>query len=95
MQSVEVEEVGLPSPILAEAQFVDCVISARFSLGEKSKSRRRQLQLRQFTLTFPSVKQRRKTWVQDGGTKTASSCSTLLRLPYNTLFLNPSTRQQA
>ena len=32
-----VEEVGLPSPLLAELQFVDFVISARFSLGKKSK----------------------------------------------------------
>ena len=52
MHSVDVEEVGLPSPLLAEGQFVDCVISARFSFGEKFKSRRRQLQLHQFTLTF-------------------------------------------
>ena len=52
MHSVHVEEVGLPSPLLAEGQFVDCVLSARFSLGEKFKSRRRQLQLHQFTLTF-------------------------------------------
>ena len=58
MHSVDVEEVGLPSPLLADVQFVDCVISARFSLGENSKSRRRQLQLRQFTLTCPPVKQR-------------------------------------
>ena len=36
MHSVDVEEVGLPSPLLAEVQFVDCVISARFSLGKKS-----------------------------------------------------------
>ena len=43
MHSVDVEEVGLPSPLLAEVQFVDCVISARFSLGEKFKSCRRQL----------------------------------------------------
>ena len=56
MHSVDVEEVGLPSPLLDEMQFVDCVISARFSLGEKSKSRRRQLQLRQFSLTCPPVK---------------------------------------
>ena len=44
MHSVDVEEVGLPSPLLAEGQFVVCVISARFSWGEKFKSRRRQLQ---------------------------------------------------
>ena len=65
MHSVDVEEVVLPSPLLAEVQSVDCVISARFSLGEKSKSRRRQRQLHRFTLTFPPVKQRQMTWVQD------------------------------
>ena len=65
MHSVDVEEVGVPSPLLPEVQFADCVITARFSLGEKSKSRRRQLQLHQFTLTFPPVKQRQMTWVQD------------------------------
>ena len=95
MYSVDIEEVGLPSPFLAEGQFADCVISARFSLGKKFKSRRRQLQLHQFTLTFPPVKQRPMTGVQDGGTKTASTCYPLLRLPYNTLFLNPSTSKQA
>ena len=65
MHSLDVEEVGLPSPLLAEVQFVGCVISARYSLGEKSKSGRRQLQLHQFTLTCPPVKQRQMTWVQD------------------------------
>ena len=65
MHRVHVEEVGLPSPLLAEVQFVDCVISARFNLGEKSKSRRRQLQLRQCNLTCPPVKQRQMTWVQE------------------------------
>ena len=35
MHSGDVEEVRLPSPLLAEGQFLDCVISARFSLGEK------------------------------------------------------------
>ena len=95
MHSVDVEEVRLPSPLPAERQFVDCVISARFSLGKKFKSRRRQLQLHHFTLTFPPVKQRRMTWVQDGGTKTGSTCYTLLRLPYNTLFLKPGTSKQA
>ena len=37
MHSVYVEEVGLHSPLLAELQFVDCVSSARFSLGRKFK----------------------------------------------------------
>ena len=35
MHSVYVEDVGVPSPLLAEVQFVDCVISACFSLGKK------------------------------------------------------------
>ena len=65
MHSMGVEQVGLLSPLLAEGQFVDCVIGARFSLGEKFKSRRRQLQLHQFTLTFPPAKQRPMTEVQD------------------------------
>ena len=95
MHSVDVEEIGLPSPLLAEGQFVVCVISARFSLGKKFKSRQRHLQLHQFTLTLPPVKQRQMNWVQDGGTKPASTCYTLLRLTYNTLFLNPVTSKQA
>ena len=65
MHSVDVEEVGLPSPLLAEGQFVDCVMSARFSLGIKMQSCRRQLQLHQFTLTCRPVKERQMTWVQD------------------------------
>ena len=63
MHSMDVEEVGLPSPLLAEGQFVVCVISACFSLCEKFKSRRTQLQLHQFTLTFPPEKQRQMNWV--------------------------------
>ena len=65
MHSVDVEDVGLPSPLLAEAQYVDCVISRRFSLGRKIQSHRRQLQLHQFTLTCPPVEQRQMTWIQD------------------------------
>ena len=65
MHSVDVEEVGLPLPLLAEGQFVDCVIIAHFSFGKKSKSRRRQLRLQQLTLTFLPVKQIQMTWVQD------------------------------
>ena len=63
MHSVYVGDVGLPSPLLAQVQFVDCVISARFSLGRKIQSRQRQLLLRQFTLTCPPVKQRQMNWV--------------------------------
>ena len=59
---MDVEEVGLPSPLLVEGQFVVCVISARFSWGEKFKSRRGQLQLHKFTLTFPAVKQTQMNW---------------------------------
>ena len=95
MHSVAVEEVALSSPLLAEGQFVDCVISARFRLGKKLESCRRQLQLHHFTLTFPPVKQMPMTEVEDRGTKTASTYYTLLRLPYNTLFLNCSRSKQA
>ena len=63
VQSVYVEDVGLPSPLLAEIQFDDCVISARFSLGRKLESGRRQLLLHQFTLTCPPAKQRQMNWV--------------------------------
>ena len=63
MHSVYVEDVVLPTPLLAGVQIVDCVISARFSLGRKIQSRRRQLLLHEFTLTFPPVKQRRIAWV--------------------------------
>ena len=95
VHSVYVEDVGVPSPLLAEVQFVDCVISARFSLGRKIQIRRRQLLLHQFTLTCPPEKQRRMNWVSDGGTKPASTCYTLLTLTYDTLFLNPVTSKQA
>ena len=37
MHSVDVEEFRLPWPLLAEGQFVVCVISARFSLAKNSK----------------------------------------------------------
>ena len=65
MHSVNFEEVELLSPLLAEGQFFDCVISARFSVGRKVQSRQRQLLLHQFTLTCPPGKQRQMTWVQD------------------------------
>ena len=63
MHSVYVEDVGLPSPLLAEVQFVDCVISALFSVGRKIQSRRRRLLLHKFTLTCAHVKQRLMNWV--------------------------------
>ena len=37
MHSVYDDVVGLSSPLLAEVQFVDCVISALFGLGRKLK----------------------------------------------------------
>ena len=55
--------VGLSSPLTAEVQFVDCVISACFSVGRKIQSRLRPLLLHQFTLTCPPVKQRLINWV--------------------------------
>ena len=39
VHSLYVEDVGLLSPPLDEVQFVDCVISARFSVGRKIQSR--------------------------------------------------------
>ena len=63
MHSVYVEDVRLSSPLTAEVEFVDCVISARFSVGRKIRSCRRQLLLHHFTLTCPPVKQRLMNWV--------------------------------
>ena len=61
IHSVYVKDVGL----LAEVQFVNCVISALFSVGRKIQSRRRQLLLHQCTLTCPPLKQRLMNWVGD------------------------------
>ena len=47
MHSVYDDEVGLSSPLLAEVQFVDCVICALFSVGRKIQTRRKQLLLHQ------------------------------------------------
>ena len=47
VHSVYDEEVELSSPFTAEVQFVDCVISALFSVGWKVQSCRRQLLLHQ------------------------------------------------
>ena len=62
VHSVYDEQVGLPLPLTAEVPFVDCVISARFSVVRKIQSRRRQLLLHPFTLTCPPVKQRLMNW---------------------------------
>ena len=45
VHSVYDDVVGLSSPLLAEVQFVDFVISALFSASKKTQSRRRQLLL--------------------------------------------------
>ena len=63
MHSVYVEDVRLSSPLTAEIQCVDCVISALFSVGRKVQSHRRQLLLQQFTIMCPPVKQRLMNWV--------------------------------
>ena len=47
MHSVYDDVVGLSSAPLAEVQFVDCVISALFSVDRKVQSGRRQLLLHQ------------------------------------------------
>ena len=52
VHSVDNDKVGLSPPLLAEAQFVVCVIRALFSMGEEKESGRRQLLLHHFTL-FP------------------------------------------
>ena len=52
MHSVCDDVVRLSSPLLAEVQFVDCVISALFSVGRKIRSHRRQLLLHQSPLSF-------------------------------------------
>ena len=88
LHSVYVEDVALSPPLLAEVQFVDCVINARFSLGRKIESRR-------FTLVCPPVKQRLMSSVSSGGTKPASTYYTLLKLSYNTLSSYPVTSKQA
>ena len=95
VHSVYDEQVGLPSPLTAEVQFVDCVISARFSVGRKIQSRRRQLLLHRFTLTCPPVKRRLMSSVSGGGTKPASTYYTLLRLTYHTLSFYRTTSKQA
>ena len=63
VHSVYAEEVGLSSPLLAEVQFVDCVIRTLFSVGRQIQSPRRELLLHPFTLTCPPVKQRLMNWV--------------------------------
>ena len=55
MHYVYVEEVGLSLPLTAEVQFVDCVISALFSVGRKIESRRNKLQLHQSPFALPPV----------------------------------------
>ena len=47
VHSVYDDVVGLCMPLLAEVQFIDCVISALFSAGRKIQSRRRLLLLHQ------------------------------------------------
>ena len=47
VQSMYDDVVELSSPLLAGVQFVDCVISALFSVSRKIESRRRQLLLHQ------------------------------------------------
>ena len=47
VHSVYDDVVGLSSPLPAEVQFVDCVISALFSVGRRTQSCQRQLLLHQ------------------------------------------------
>ena len=59
VHSVYDEEVRLSSPLLAEVQFVDCVICAFFSLGRKIKKSPKASAAVPITLTLPTSKQRR------------------------------------
>ena len=54
MHSVYDDEVGLSSPLLAEVQFVDCVICALFSLGRKNGKSPNATAAAPITLTLPT-----------------------------------------
>ena len=95
MHSVYVEEVGLHSPLTAELQFVDCVICVPFWLGQKNSKSPKATAAAPFTLTCQPVEQSRMDLASGGGTKTASTYYTLLRLPCNTLFTYQVTSKQA
>ena len=85
---MDIDGVELPSPLLAEAQSMHCVISAvYFSTAQGTAPVHPE--------PLPPVQQRPIDWVQDGGTKTHSTYYTLLSVPYNTLFLNPVASKQA
>ena len=86
MHSVYVEQVQLPSPLQAEAQFF-FLRSAPHDLARQGTA--------PITLTCPPVEQSPMNRVSGRGTKTASTCYTLLRLPYNTLSSYPGTSKQA
>ena len=58
MHSGHDEEVGLSSPVLAEVLFVDCVISALFSLGIKIQKLPKATAAAPITLTLHTCKQR-------------------------------------
>ena len=60
MHSADVDEVELPSPLLAEAQSIDCVICAPVLLGQKNGSRRRQLLRAPITLNLSHLYNRGK-----------------------------------
>ena len=77
-------EVGLHSPLLVELQLNVFVIHAANFRAAKGDSTNRPY--------LPTCKAKAD---DQGGTKTASTYYTLLRLPYNTMFLNLSTSEQA
>ena len=59
MHSVYDDEVGLSSLLLAEVQFVDCVICAVFSVGQNIRKSPKATAAAPITLTLPICKQRR------------------------------------
>ena len=88
VHSADVDGVELPSPLLAEAQSIDCgICAACFSAAQRDCTHHPEY--------LPPVQQRPMDWVQDGGTKTHSMYHMLLSVPYITLFLNPVASKQA
>ena len=86
MQSVEGDEVGLNSPLLIELQLFVFVIRAAYFSAVKEG-------LHQSPLPSHLKNKGGCRSVGSGGTKTDSTCYTLLSLPYNTLSTNAPMKQ--
>ena len=86
MHSVDGEEVGLHSPLLGELQLFVFVIRAAYFSAAK-------VGLHQSPLSSHLKNKGRCRSVCSGGTKTDSTCYTLLSLPYDTLSTNAPIKQ--